>query len=633
MQKIYLENIPLDAALAQFQAAVHHTLTTEEVSATMLLGRTTAAPVFACMSAPHFKASAMDGIAVIAAHTAMASEANPVILNMHESFVFVDTGDPIDEPYNSVIMVEDIHMLDTSHVEIRAAAAPWQNVRAMGEDMVAGEMILPSGRTVTPEDIGAVLAGGVTTVTVYAKPRVAIIPTGDEIVSPGEPMTHGSIIDSNSHMLHALCLQNGCETIRLAPIPDDYDMLQDAIKDAIAQCDLLLINAGSSAGSEDHTYGLISQLGTVLHHGIAIKPGKPTVLGIISGKPVIGTPGYPLAAYTVFQKLVLPMLHHLYPHAIVPQQPTLEATLTKTLVSSLKHEEYVPVNIGTVENRIVACPIQRGAGITMSLSKADGFIKIPQTTEGISAKTACTVYLKHNNVQPQSTIFSMGSHDLIMDLIGDFLSRDSSYRLVSTHVGSQGGLLALRRMECHLAPTHLLDSASGIYNIPAVHQLFPNQKMVLVHLVKRTQGLMVLPGNPHGVMHIGDIASKNLQIVNRQRGSGTRMLFDHLLNTQKIPPQQIAGYTTEVGTHMAVGAAVLSQSADVGLGSYSAAKALGLDFIPVGTEDYDLLMYASALETPSIQALLHTLSRNDLKHAIVAMGGYTTESMGEIISC
>ena len=571
----------------------------------------------------------MDGIAVVASKTATAKETAPLTLKKNHDFIVVDTGDPIKPPYDAVIMAEDVIVRAEDTIEILASATSWQHIRPIGEDIIAGEMILPSFHQIRPIDIGVLLSGGITKISVTQKPQVAIIPTGTEIIEPDKTPKEGDIIESNSRMFEAMVNEKGGIPHRLDIVADERDLLKDAIDKAIKDHDMVIINAGSSAGTEDYTVHILRELGEVLIHGVAIKPGKPVILAIVEGKPVIGLPGYPVSAYIDFENFVTPVLS-LFTGAGITTLEEVNGVISRRLISSLKHCEYVRVKVGRVDGKLVAAPLARGAGAAMSLVRADGFCVIPQNSEGVEAGEEVKISLYRRISEINNTLVITGSHDLILDVLADMIPQKFKNNfLSSTHVGSMAGLLALARGEAHIAPTHLLNEETGIYNISYIKNLLPNRKMALIKGVNRLQGLMVPPGNPLNIRTVNDLPGK--RFINRQRGAGTRVLFDYMLKLAGIPTGQINGYENEAVTSMAVAAAVASGNADSGLGIYSAAKAMGLDFIEVGPEEYDFAIPQEYLELPFVKAFLSVLLSDDFKLQLERLGGYSSPNIGEII--
>ena len=629
-RNLYLSNTPVHEALDKYLDALKNIVKpqTEVISVTDALGRITETAVFAKYCSPLFNAAAMDGIAVNSEVTIGATEVKPVTLRQGVDFVVVDTGDPIKNPCDAVIMAEDLIELENGDLQIVEPAAPWQHVRPIGEDIVAGEMIIPSRHKIRPIDIGVLLAGGITKISVIKQPTVAIFPTGTEIIEPDQEPKEGDIIESNSRMFEAMAKQNGANPTRFAPIADDYNKLKDAIDKATDEYDMVIVNAGSSAGTEDFTVHILRELGEVLIHGVAIKPGKPVILAIVKGKPVIGLPGYPVSAYINFENFVIPVLG-LMNGEMQSKNNTVQAVVSKRLVSSLKHKEYVRVKVGKVEDKLVASPLARGAGAAMSLVRADGFCVIEQNSEGVEAGETVNVELYRDLDEIDSTVVAIGSHDLILDVIADLMPTEYPGNfLTSTHLGSMGGLMALKRGEAHIAPTHLLNEEDGVYNVAYLKKMF-REPMALIKGVNRIQGIIVKKGNPLGINTVDDLVGKSY--INRQRGAGTRVLFDYLLKKEGIETQQIKGYDREGATHMAVAAAIAGDSADAGMGILSAAKALNLDFVPVGNEEYDFAIPVKHLELPHVQKFISVLKSDTFKAKLEQLGGYSAEKAGEII--
>ena len=630
-RNLYLNNTPVEEAKALYQKALGELLIpkAEWVPVTESLHRITKEAVYAKYCSPLYNAAAMDGIAVEAEKTKGASERKPLTLYPGTDFTVVDTGDPIHAPCDAVIMAEDLLEQEDGSVQITDAAASWQHVRPIGEDIVAGEMLMPGYHEIRPIDIGVLLSGGITEIEVLKKPSVAIFPTGTEIIEPGQEPRDGDIIESNSRVFEALVTEHGGAPHRFPPIADEYETLKAKVAEAVENYDMVIVNAGSSAGTEDFTVHVLRELGEVLVHGVAIKPGKPVILAIVNGKPVIGLPGYPVSAYINFENFVIPVLQKLAGRTETGGT-TVRAVISKRLVSSLKHKEYVRVKVGEVGDKLVASPLARGAGAAMSLVRADGFCVIPQNSEGVEAGDTVDVELYRSLEEIGSTAVAIGSHDLILDVMADLLPcmYPGNY-LSSTHVGSMGGLMALKRGEAHLAPTHLLDEETGEYNIAILKKLFAGEKMALVKGVERIQGIIVKKGNPLGIHEIEDL--RGLNYVNRQRGAGTRVLFDYKLKEAGISPEEIHGYDREAATHMAVAAAVSGGDADAGMGILSAARAMGLDFIEIGREEYDFAIPVRFLDFPPVQHFLAVLKSREFAERVEKLGGYGLARTGEIL--
>ena len=633
-RNLYLKNEDLDVAVAKYLALLEFEKVQQKgrlLSVIEAQGWVTREPVFAKISSPYYNASAMDGICVDAMEMIGVDERHPRILTKGKAFNFVDTGDVIADPYNAVVMIEDVLIKSDDEVSINNPVSLWQNVRPIGEDIVAGELIIPAFHRVRPIDLGALLAGGITTIEVMEKPRVGIIPTGTELVEAGTTMAAGKIVDSNTHMFVGLVKEYGGEARRYPTVRDDYELIKAAISKAVDENDMVLISAGSSAGTEDYTRRLIEELGEVVVHGVAIKPGKPVVLGIIKGKPVIGIPGYPVSAYFVFESFVKPVILA-FNHQTFVEGVTIKAVLSKRLMSSLKYLEFVRMKCGRVNDRFVATPLDRGAGVTMSLVNADGILKIPKNVEGYEAGEEVELILMRPQEEIENTLVSIGSHDVLMDIIANIIHKNKEIaNLSSAHVGSLGGIMAIKKGECHLAPIHLLDEETGIYNLSYLKRYLADQEVVLIKGVKRTQGMIIPKGNPKNIHGIADLTRADISFVNRQRGSGTRVLLDYLLKEQQIDVNQVLGYTREMNTHMMVASAVKSGSCDVGMGVLSAANMMGLDFIPIGDEAYDFVILKENLGDPRVQIFINVLKSPEFEEALKQLGGYGLEQPGEIV--
>ena len=629
----YLTNVPLGQARAEYLNLLTEQgfgPQAETIPVYSACGRVTAKAVYAHICAPHYAASAMDGVAVNAHDTFGATETTPITLTP-DKYIVLDTGDPIPEGCDAVIMVEDIVKNADGSITIHGAAAPWQHIRQIGEDVCAGEMILPSHMTVSPSAIGAMIAGGVLEIEVIRKPVIGIIPTGDEIIPPCADPKPGDILEFNSSIFSSMVMQWGAEARTYPIVKDKFDQIKAMVAKAAEECDMVILNAGSSAGREDYSARVIRELGQVLYHGIAMKPGKPAILGCMGGKPILGVPGYPVSGIIVIEELLKPLVDHWLKVSPQPKQYA-KATLTRAVVSGLKYEEFVRVRMGYVGDKLMASPLSRGSGVVSSFMKADGILEVPQGMEGYEAGSEVTVRLLCPASKLENTLVVIGSHDPLLDELGDMMHlEDDAVYMSSAHVGSMGGIMAVRRGEAHAAGCHLLDTETGAYNIAFMKKYFPHGGVKLIRCVGRQQGLMVQKGNPLGITGFADIAKAGLRYVNRQKGSGTRILTDYLVKQNNLDTDQIYGYDREELTHTSVAAQIVSGSADAGMGIYSAAKLYDLDFIPICIEEYDLIIPDHAWDTPQVQQMLRTLRSAAFREKILAMGGYTLDNPGEII--
>ena len=636
-QKKYLDNLPLAEAIAKYEDAlkkadINRPLAGESVPVGDALGRVTSEAVIAKISSPFYHSAAMDGYAVRFIDTFGASETRPKRLSVPTQAVAIDTGDPMPDGYDAVIMIEDVEKISGSEIELLKPATPWQHVRLVGEDIVATELIISENHTVRPADMAAMIASGHTTVMLRTRPVVSILPTGTELVDPGSELKKGDIIDFNSTMLAAMATECGAHAVRGNIVKDDAALLKQSLLDALSNSDLVVINAGSSAGREDFTAGVLAELGEVLVHGVAIKPGKPVILAIVKNKPVIGIPGYPVSAALTFNLFVKPLIFAMLGLAS-PAPAVMLAKLSRQVASSLGAEEFIRVKVGSVSGTLIATPVTRGAGALMSLVRADGILRVPAASEGIGAGQEVLVELFRSPRDIRNTIVCIGSHDNALDVLANFLKKKHpELSFSSAHVGSMGGLLALKRGEAHCAGTHLLDEATGEYNVSSIKKLLPDTRIVLVNLVHRTQGFIVPKGNPKEIRGFEDLVRDDVTFVNRQAGAGTRLLTDLYFKRLGIDPKAVKGYHHEEFTHMAVAAAVLSGAADTGLGVLSAAQALDLDFVPVAKERYDLAILGEYYNDSMLQALLLIIREDTaFRDQIRSMGGYDVSEMGRVI--
>ncbi|MBF0456490.1 MAG: molybdopterin biosynthesis protein [Nitrospirae bacterium] len=639
---VFIDSIPLDEALRKWfdfleVKGILNVFHGEAIDVAASLDRITAEPVTALLSSPFFHSSAMDGYAIRFDATFGASETTPVRLRIPDDALYLNTGEPIPDGFNAVIMIEDVNVIKDAaagreDIEIIKAAAPYQHIRVIGEDIVATELILPENHKIRAIDIGAALAGGHTHINVRKRPSVAVIPTGSEIVAPGVPLTKGRIIDSNSAMIAGLINGYGSSAACYPIVKDNLDEIKCVVSEAVKSHDLVLIIAGSSAGSRDYTSTVIRDLGQCILHGVNIKPGRPLILGMIDGSAVAGIPGYPVSAYITVDLFIKPLIHKWL--GLSSEQPeTITAVIGRTISSAIGQEEFIRVKVGKVGDRFVATPLGRGAGIMMSLVRADAMLTIPAMSEGVGAASEVNVRLMRPKSDILDTIVCIGSHDNTLDVLYNFLKRKyPRYSLSSAHVGSMGGIIAIKKHEAHIAGTHLLDEKTGLYNIPFIEKYLPDERVMLVNLVYRQQGFIVRQGNPKNITTIDDLQRADIIFINRQLGTGTRLLTDKCLRDLGISGRTIKGYDTIEYTHMAVASAVASGRADTGMGILTAAIALGLDFVPVAKERYDFVLTRDSYAIPMVEALFDII-RNDEEFRLTTlrMGGYDVSDMGKVM--
>ena len=636
-RRYYLSDIPMDEATQKFHEALEQAdalkpMPSETIPLEQGRGRVTAEPIWAKISSPHYDSAAMDGIAVRARETIGASETSPVRLTLNAQAVWVDTGDPVPPEFDAVIMVEVVYEVDKATIEIQSPVAPYQHVRPLGEDIVATELVLPENHLIRPVDMGACAAAGIAELPVRRRPTVGLIPTGTELVRSGDDLKPGDIIEFNTLVLAGMIEEWGGEPTRLQPVPDDYQRLRATIQETVANYDIVIINAGSSAGSEDYTAQLVEELGELIVHGTAIRPGHPVVLGVIDDKPVLGIPGYPVPAILTCEIFVKPLIEEKL-GVLTPARPHINATITRKVLSPMGEDEFLRVRLGRVGEKLVATPIQRGAGVIMSLVRADGIVKIPRFSEGMDAGENVGVELLRPTEAIEGTVVAIGSHDLTLDLLASHLHRiNPRLSLSSSNVGSLGGLMALARGEAHMAGSHMLDEDTGEYNLSYIRRYLKGRDIVVMNLVHRIQGLIIPKGNPKSITSMEDLARDDITFINRQRGSGTRMLLDYKLKELGIAPDDVTGYEREDYTHLAIAAAVGGGRADVGLGILSAANAMGMDFVPLLSEQYDLIIPKEFYESDLLQPVLSIIRSDQFRQEVDALGGYETSAMGEVVA-
>jgi len=629
-RKIYLNSIELKEITPLLNRLViesKYQINVEEVKTTASLNRITYEAIFAKVSSPYYNAAAMDGITLVAAKTYLATETNPVTI-LKEDFKEVNTGNIIPLEFDAVVMIEDVMENKDGSITLIKSVRPFQDIRPIGEDIVEGDMILPKNHKIRPVDISALLSGGIGNVNVIKKPLVAIIPTGDEIIRDVKQLKAGKIIDSNSFYIKNELDILGCDATILNVQKDIFDTLETTIIKAADNYDLVIIGAGSSAGTKDYAKSIISKNGIVYVHGIGIKPGKPTIIGKINETPIIGLPGYPVSTFIAFDNVVRPIIVNFLNQEINTPQ-IVKAKLAKKVYSSLRNHEFIRVKLGVINNEIIATPLDRGAGVTMSLVKADGIMVIEKNSEGYEAMSYVNVYLLKDLGEIEKSLIVIGSHDILLDKVDDLMSNDK-FHLSSTHIGSFGGIMAIKNRGCHIAPVHILHE-DGKYNEFIIEKYLDNT-FSLVRGVSRIQGLYVKKGNPKNIKSLKDLARDDITFVNRQRGSGTRILLDYLLKEEKVDKEVITGYEFELGTHMLVASSVKDPRYDTGMGVASVANLMGLDIIELGEEHYDFLVLNEIIDTPLYNHFIKVLKSNEFRDELRKLGGYSIDNIGELIT-
>lgn len=632
MRKRYLNTVSKEEALKRVLAIVRPLEATETIGAPSCRGRITAEPVRARISNPPFTCAAMDGYAVDFNETVDADLTKPVSLVREEQARAVNTGDPLPRGTNAVIMAEDAEE-SAQAITIRKPAYLWQHVRLTGEDIIEGDILFPGNYTLSILDLGLLLAGGVREVRVRKRPRLLITPTGHELIDIFERPLHevkeNRLVDFNSYILAALGEEMGFEVTR-TEIARNSEHLRAILARHIAGHDVLVINAGSSAGTEDTTEGIIKEFGELVFHGVSLMPGKPTMFGLIEGKPVFGIPGYPVSAVISF-KVFLQAVYERLCNFGRPAERTLPCITPFKIPSTIGVEEVLRVMLMARNGRYYAYPLPRGASVFSSLSKADALVSVPENVEGYDADTELRAVLLRHEEELQNRIHIVGSHDLSLDVLRDMIkTRHPEMDLISAHVGSLSGILAVEKGVVDLATTHILDEREKVYNIPVAKKYLAERGFFLVHVAKRTQGLLTAKGNPKAIREIADLARKDVRFVNRQIGSGTRILLDMMLKEQGIDRGSILGYDREESTHAATAILVKEGIADTGLAIYPVSRIFGLDFIPLMEEEYDLLVTREFGATPEFALVMELLTSPEFASRLDEMGGYNTKESGKV---
>lgn len=628
-RKVYLKKMELSKAVDIFIEELgrfFEDFEVEEIETANSLGRVTAFPIYANISVPSYNSSAMDGIALKASKTFGASETSPVELILGKDFEYINTGNPLPEKYDSVIMIEDVEQVDEGKVIVRRSAHPYMNVRKIGEDICRGEMIFPRYRMIQPQDISFLMSAGVYRINVLKKMRIAFIPTGNEIAKMGN-FVSGKILETNSHMVKNYLEKFNCTVDVLEVVPDDPERLTDVLKETIRNYDIVLINAGSSAGDKDYTYIAIENLGKVLAHGLNLRPAKPVILGIVAGKPVVGLPGYPVACYMTVEEVVKPIV--LKKNRLSEYQPrSIEAHFARKIQSPVADEEHLRVGVGRVENRYVAFPLKRGSANISSICFMDGVVRVPIGIEIVEEGQPVEVRLTKSKHLVDKNIVVMGSHDLLIDLLADFLKRyDYELNIVKGNIGSLGGISVIKKNLAHMAGIHLFDPESEEYNIPYLRRFFDH--FTLVNLSYREQGFITQKGNPKDIKDFEDL--KRVRFINRQRSAGTRILLDYYLRKNNVSSDEIVGYEDEEYSHVNLALKIKNDMADVGMGIKAAAEMFDLDFIPIAKERYDLLVNPSFLEDPRFEMIMNIITSKEFKKAAERLGGYDMSISGKIM--
>lgn len=633
-QEQFLTVVTREEASARFRAEVPHVaMGAESISLQAALGRVLAADIASPIDVPPFDRALVDGFAIRAADTQGATDgdARRLILN-HEILACgvaprfavaagtatpIATGGVLPRGADAVIMVEQTEFVEGARVGIDVArvAAAGQFVGYAGADMAMGETVLRRGTPITAREIGMLAACGLAQVEVVGRPRVGIISTGDELVAPGAPLPPAGIYDSNGAIVAASVTENGGEAQGYGIVADDEHALENAIRRALAECDLVVLSGGTSKGAGDVSHRILSRLGEpgILVHGVALKPGKPLCLAKAQGKAVVVLPGFPTSAMFTFHEFVVPLIRAMA--GLSPREDAeVEAVLPQRLVSELGRMEFVMASLSRNAEGLVALPLAKGSGSVTAFSQADGFFAVPAARSGVEAGERVVLTRLGAGLRPPDLTL-VGSHCLGLDLVVGRLS-ERGYQARTIWIGSSGGLAALKRRECDVAAMHLLDPETGRYNAP-----FLTPGLALAAGWARLQGVVFRPGDPRFENRdvraaIRDVrADLDCVMVNRNTGSGTRLLADGLLDGARP-----SGFWNQPRSHNAVAAAVVQGRADWGVAIESVARAYGLGFLPLTEERYDFAYAADRSGEPALAAFLSLLAEPDTADALAGLG-------------
>jgi putative molybdopterin biosynthesis protein len=639
-QEQFLEVVSAAEARRRFAAAVDRSpLPGETVPLAAALSRVLAADVVAPVDAPPFDRSNVDGFALRAADTVGARDGAPRRLALNREVVAcgvapsvevkpgtataIATGGVVPRGADAVVMIEHTDLVEEGAapaVEVRRAVASGQFISYAGSDIARGETLLRKGKLIGSREIGMLAACGLAAIEVVRRPRVAVLSTGDELVEPGRPLRPAGVYDSNGAILAAAIVECGGAPVPCGAFADDEAALERAMRDALAFCDMVVLSGGTSKGAGDLSHRVVSRLGPpgILVHGVALKPGKPLCLAVIGDKPLVVLPGFPTSAIFTFHAFVAPLIRARA--GLAPETAhAVQAHIPVRIASELGREEFVLVALVAGDDGPIAFPTAKGSGAVTAFSQADGFLVIDALAAALDADTNTDVTLIGEAARAPDLVI-MGSHDIALDaVVGALAERGFAARTIA--VGSLGGVAAVGRGECDVAPVHLVDPATGIYNKHLV-----GDGLVLVRGWRRMQGFVFRPGDARFEGRTARAALKAavadpaVLMVNRNAGSGTRVLIDSLLGGMRPP-----GYANQPRSHNAVAAAIARGSADWGLAIEPVARLYGLAFLPVAPEEYDFLLLTARRQRPAVQAFLDVLRDETTRTRIRALGMEPTE--------
>jgi len=658
-RKIFRELVSIEEAEKRLREHFEpRTVGVEKVPLSASYGRVLAEEVTAPIDVPPFDRSAMDGYAVHAEDTYGADEEKPLDLRVIGSIeagekpeivvgrgeaAEISTGAPIPRGANAVVMVE-YALLEGDKLKVFRSVSSGENITPAGSDIMAGELVLRSGTALTPRESGVLAALGSKEVEVFRKPRVAVVSTGKELVMPGEALPFGKIYDINSQTVSDSVRECGGEPVFIGIAEDDMKTIRERIEQAMEMADVIVISGGTSAGVGDLLYRVINDLGRpgILVHGVAARPGKPTIIAVTDGKPIFSLPGYPTSALMMFNIFVAPVLRSMAGLDPKLEMKTISAKTSSKIYTGGGRREYIPVNlVKTEDGKFRIYPVPGGSGAITSLEKADGFTEVPENRTFLEEDETVEVKLFSSQIRP-ADLMLIGSHCLGVEVILGFVRlKVPSFLHKIINVGSSGGLTAIRRGEADIAGVHLLDEATENYNLPFLKEYGIDDKAILVRGYIRKQGLIVSRGNPKRIVRFEDLLRDDITFMNRNRGSGTRILTDVKLKltSRKMGKRleeltaKINGYDVEARSHSAIAAAVAFGKADAGVVIRAVADRYGLDFIPIADEQYDFVVNGERIKKPVVRAFLETLKSEEFKKKLAreVSGLIPTEETGKTI--
>ena len=634
MKQDEVDQIPLEEAQErwfselQFHGAVRKK-SSQTIAVEKSVGRITAAPICAVISAPFYYSAACDGISVKSADTLAASLRTPLRLKIGRDAYFVDTGSAVPVGCDTVMSIRDIQVQSLKEIVLERPVSPWRNIRPIGEDMAARDTIIGENRIISPFDVGALIAGGVPEVPVRKKPRVGIIPIGSNLIAPGTPPEVGKSIDYKSHIVLQFVENTHGEGKILPIIAERIEDIKAVIRKGFDRFDLLILICGPSWGTQ-LLKKLFVEMGELIVGSISMHPGESTCLGILDEKPVVALPDVPMSLFLGFKLFAQPLINRML-GLNAPCHHTIEAFLGRQINSLKGIDEFYRINVGDVAGRNVALPVSRSAAELMSLVRADGMLRVPPSHDRLRVGQKITLELLPSLRDARNTALMTGTYDICIDILKNLLEKKTQgVTLHSSNTGSIEGLRILKQRLAHFSGIHVFDEETGTFNIATVRKHLHSLPLVLINLFRRKIGFLVRGGNPKNITSLNDLTRKDVTVVNRQRGSGTRTIMEYQLSRNSIPPQALNVYKSEARTHISLASIIASGLADTGIGILPAAKALNLDFIPLFLENFDIVIPRRHLNDFSLQAILDLIASEDFKNEVEVMGGYDLSFAGQI---